>query len=105
MAASFQRARKYRDKQDQGVVLPPLPEKPENVRFGIVFLYAASAFLIFRQNMKHFLDFRNIYIADIDPVPNGQCRSSSGSFPDGKAYRHNSKIGMGHMGAGNISSA
>lgn len=43
MAASFQRARKYRDKQEQGVVLPPLPEKPENVRFGIVFLYAASA--------------------------------------------------------------
>ena len=43
MAASFQRARKYRDKQEQGVVLQPLPEKPENVRFGIVFLYAASA--------------------------------------------------------------
>ena len=44
MAASFQKARKYRDKQEQGaVVLPPLPDKPENVRFGIVFLYAACA--------------------------------------------------------------
>ncbi len=41
MAASFQKARRYREKQEQGAVLPPLPEKPENVRFGIVFLYAA----------------------------------------------------------------
>ncbi len=44
MAASFQRARRYREKLEQeSVKLPPLPDKPENVRFGVVFLYAACA--------------------------------------------------------------
>lgn len=44
MASSFQKARRYREKLAQGEAsLPPLPDKPENVRFGVVFLYSACA--------------------------------------------------------------
>ena len=41
MRTSIQKARDYREKQNREQELPPLPEKPEDMRYGIIFLYAA----------------------------------------------------------------
>ena len=43
MPTSFQTVRSKRERDRGPAPLPPLPEKPEDVRFGIVFLYASCA--------------------------------------------------------------
>lgn len=43
MPTSFQTVRSKRERDKGPAPLPPLPEKPEDVRFGIIFLYASCA--------------------------------------------------------------